>query len=209
MRGRVHIDLTGQRFGLALVRSYSGLVNRSATWACLCDCGKEFIAYGPMLRKGRTKSCGCFKAGRLKEFSTTHDDSGSREHRIWAGIKQRCLNPAVKAFAEYGARGITVCERWAESYEAFLADMGRAPSAAHSIERKRNGEGYSPSNCVWATSAEQARNRRSNVLVEYGGREMVLKDAAEAANLPYKTVHARIANGWSATDALSRPVRAA
>lgn len=98
-----------------------------------------------------------------------------------------------------------MCERWL-AYENFLADMGRRPSASHSLEREDNGGDYCPGNCVWATKKTQAANRRSNIRVEYKGQTMILKDASEAAGLPYKTVHARIKNGWDAAAALSTPI---
>jgi len=121
-------------------------------------------------------------------------------------MKDRCSNRKNKAYPRYGGRGITVCDRWQHSYESFLEDMGRRPDGL-TLDRIDNSKGYSPENCRWATPAEQAKNRRSNVMVEYSGKRMNLKDASVSAGLPYKTVYARIAGGWSFDAAISTPVR--
>jgi hypothetical protein len=84
------------------------------------------------------------------------------EYRAWCDLRARCNNPNFKQWADYGGRGIKVCDRWA-SYAAFLADMGRRPSPKHSIDRWPNPDGdYEPGNCRWATRKEQRHNRRSS-----------------------------------------------
>lgn len=205
---RALADLSGQRFGRLLALEYVG---RSAAshpmWFCECECGSFLATSGAQLLNGRTRSCGCLKRDLAGKASVTHGDGNSNvaEYRIWAGMLSRCRNESNAAYPRYGGRGITVCDRWL-AYENFLSDMGRRPSEAHSLERERNDECYGPGNCKWATRAEQCRNRRSNVVVEFAGESMVLKDAAEAAGLPYKTVHARLKRGWSVGDALRAPV---
>lgn len=134
-----------------------------------------------------------------------HGRSRTSEYNIWCAMLARCRNPTAAAFPHYGGRGIAVCDRW-HTFENFLADMGLRPSGL-TVERKDNAGIYEPGNCYWATRHAQACNRRSNIVVDYFGRSMVLKEAAEAAGLPYQTVHARVRyRGWSVIDALTRPV---
>jgi hypothetical protein len=108
--------------------------------------------------------------------------------------KSRCTNPRDPKFPNYGGRGIRMCARWAESFEAFLADMGQRP-AGTTLDRIDVDGNYEPGNCRWATPAEQARNRTDNVIVEINGRRMVLKDFAAAMRVSYKALSARVRKG--------------
>lgn len=157
------VDLTGKRFGhLLVVRRLPKQPNRPYRWRCKCDCGKTVSVRGDVLRYGFTKSCGCLRVSngiKRGRDSFKHGDSFTSEYSTWANMKDRCLNPNCQSFKNYGGRGITVCNRWLQ-YENFLADMGRKPSPAHSLDRINNDRGYSPSNCRWATQKEQTNNRR-------------------------------------------------
>lgn len=110
---------------------------------------------------------------------TTHGASGSPEYVIWTHMKARCFDESDKSYQRYGGRGITVCQRWVNDFPAFYADMGDRPSPLHSIERKNNEGNYEPGNCRWATATEQARNRRSSVLVEHNGQVKTVAEWAE------------------------------
>lgn len=131
-------------------------------WHCKCSCGIDIVAWASSLVSGNTKSCGCLQRKRTSEASTTHGEghTATAEYRCWTHIKTRCYNPRIKNFDCYGGRGITVCERWRDSFENFLADMGRRPSPNHSIDRYPNPDGnYEPSNCRWATRSQQEQNK--------------------------------------------------
>jgi len=128
-------------------------------------------------------------------------------YTAWKNIKARCSNPNRPDYERYGGRGINVCQRWAESFENFLADMGPKPSPKHTIERKDVNGNYEPSNCVWATSTEQMNNKRNNVIIEFNDRRQTMANWAREAGIQLGTLHFRLKSGWSVPDALTTPVR--
>lgn len=142
-------------------------------YKCLCECGNETIVRQNHLRRGCTVSCGCYKKEQIvksnKATKPIHGESNynlTKEFNTWQSIKTRCFNSNYKYYKNYGGRGITVCDRWLESYSNFLEDVGRAPSPHYSIDRIDNDGNYEPDNCRWATSAEQSRNQRTTKLNE-------------------------------------------
>lgn len=179
-------DISGQTFGRLTARYPYGINSqRHATWYCVCSCGREGVFSGPSLRSGNTKSCGCASHELLETRNHKHGQCkrGERasENAIWSAMKQRCSNPNNRDYRLYGGRGISVCDRWLESFDNFMADMGNRPSPAHSIDRIDNDGNYEPSNCRWATKSVQNRNTRRirPVLRSDGKRFHSLAEAAE------------------------------
>ena len=194
------LDIEGVRFGrLVAVRATSNRRGHCVEWECVCDCGKIHYVGTDKLRSGSTNSCGCLRL----EIHTTHGMSQSPEYHAWSRMKARCSNPLDNRWETHGARGILVCERWLESFENFYADMGARPAPSLSLERKDNDGNYTPENCVWATSREQADNRRTTLKIEIEGRVQSLKAWCRELSLPYLRTWKRLyKSGWTIERAL-------
>jgi hypothetical protein len=137
----------------------------------------------------------------------THGLTHTPEYASWQHAKARCYNTGDKHFSDYGGRGITMCDRWRDSFELFLADMGPRPSRKHSIDRKNNDGHYEPSNCRWADPFQQANNTRHNRVVSALGAQRTMTEWARALAAKPGLVKARIRYGWSDHDAVTRPKR--
>lgn len=124
-----------------------------------CDCGTEKNLRVSVLGVG-TKSCGCLGRETTDKKARTHGMRNTSEYNIWTAMKQRCHNPNFRFYANYGGRGIAVCERWRKSFEAFYADMGPRPSKQHTLDRLDNDGNYEAGNVAWRTWSEQNSNRR-------------------------------------------------
>lgn len=155
-------DLTGLTAGKWTVLAYShnaGIKNRPFhMWQCRCECGTERPVLGTNLTAGTSKSCGCVPAGR------THGMSKTRTFKVWLRMRARCNYPCASKYADYGGRGIKVCDRWNTSFVNFLEDMGHPPTAKHTIDRTDPDGNYEPGNCTWATWQEQQQNQRRTKL---------------------------------------------
>lgn len=135
----------------------------------------------------------------------THGGKISVEYRTWASIKRRCYNPKAQNYTRYGGKGIRLCRRWWQ-FSNFLLDMGRRPSAKHSIERRRNDRGYSPKNCYWATPEQQAQNRSSVRQATLMGKTWPAVRWARYLKISEKRVLMRLYLGWTPSEALLLPM---
>lgn len=187
-------DLTGKRFGRLLVIGCAGKNQSNQTkWSCLCDCGNTITALGYNLKNGNTKSCGCLQKDIMKTQLLKHGKTGSRLFNTWLHMKQRCNNPNDRAYKNYGARGITVCDEWQNDFEAFYT---WATTSGYSdnltIDRIDNNGSYSPENCRWITIQEQQGNKRDNVRVTFNGQIKTVSEWAREFNCRTSAVYREI-----------------
>lgn len=189
------LNILGQRYGRLIAIAPAPPNGRRTIWKFLCDCGTEKLLNLDPVRDGRTASCGCLQREDIAARSITHGHSTgrkiSRELKSYTHAKSRCFNPNDEKFPQYGGRGITMCSEWVNDAAKFISDMGPCPPGL-TIDRINPNGNYEPGNCRWATSHQQARTRTDNVLVEYQGATMVLKDYAALVGVNYKSLHARL-----------------
>jgi hypothetical protein len=131
----------------------------------------------------------------------------SSEHYAWTNMVQRCTNPNRQDFTSYGGRGISVCDKWRDSFEAFFADMGERPSPQHSIDRFPNNDGnYEPGNVRWATKHQQMQNTRATRLITFNGETMGLNAWAKKLGLNKESLRTRL-NNWPLELAMTKPAK--
>lgn len=184
--------------------------NNLKNWLCRCECGTERRVRQYLLAGGRSKSCGCFQREDLGTRKRKHGYAAGGvirpEYYTWQMMLARCNNPRAQMYPSYGARGISVCERWL-SFENFLVDMGDRPSDEHSIDRIDVNGNYEPRNCRWAPRHIQCNNKRNTVYVEYEGERLPLAEVVRAHSVvSLETVRCRIMRqGWTLERALATP----
>lgn len=205
----------GDRIGRLVVLSITKY-KRGFTVEAQCDCG-NIVKIGASL-VGPCQSCGCMRRDQAevgkrisysKRQASPHGSAAAEnpaEYTAWFNMVSRCHKSHHPSFSDYGARGITVCEQWRESFSQFLHDIGKRPSGKHSIERVDNMDGYRPGNCVWATISEQNRNTRRTKKITFNGETKCMSDWARQAGIHPQTLKQRIETIGMA-QAMSLPVR--
>ncbi len=170
---------------------------------CVCDCGQKCVVNSSALKRGKTKSCGCFRKENTAKMRTTHGHSTggkmSRTYKTWCSIIERCTNPNADNFKHYGGRGVIVCDRWLK-FEPFLSDVGERPDGK-TIERIDNSKGYEPGNTRWATQLEQSHNKRNNRMFTFGGITACFSEMCRHFDVPESRTRKRLELGWGIGDA--------
>ena len=164
MGGHNKLDLVGQKFSKLFVSEFSHSDARKERWyKCVCECGNETTARGAALRTGNKKSCGCLRVTEGQKAglrSKIHGMIKTPTHNSWTSMKARCLNQADTNYKFYGAKGVSVCDRWLE-FTNFLEDMGERPEGK-TLDRINPFGNYEPENCRWADLQTQHQNTRKN-----------------------------------------------
>lgn len=197
------VDISGQKFGRWTAIKRVGTKAGGALWLCKCECGNTGEVRSNALRTGNSKSCGCYnvdvhrQACLDRNYKHGHSARGnkSRAYKIWGNLKTRRYHQKYD--------GVTICERWFNSFENFLEDMGEPPTEAHTLDRFDNSKGYSPDNCRWATMKEQQNNRTNNRVIVAFGKSQTLQQWSEETKINRKTITRRLDRGWSVERALT------
>lgn len=199
-------NIIARRFGrwTVICPSPKLATNRGAKWLCKCDCGNQRDIRADQLKNGKSKSCGCLVSELAIKRQTTHGMSNHSFFNQWRAMISRCENKNNVRFHRYGGRGIKVCKRW-KVFENFYDDMWSSWKLGLSIERIDNDRDYKPSNCRWATKAEQNRNKGTSKYIDTEYGQMNISDAADMAGIHRETLRGRIRRGWSSERLLDQP----
>lgn len=203
-------DITGQTFSrLKVIQRHGTNSDMKATWLCRCDCGTEKVISGKELRSGKIKSCGCLNSENTSARNFKHGLAVRGEkhplYSTWGRIKDRCHNPSCSDYYLYGDKGVSMCDKWRNSFLAFIADVGERPPGT-SIDRYPNKDGnYEPGNVRWGTDEMQANNKRNNHVLEFNGKTMSVMMWARETGIHHQTILYRLKHGMSVEAALTIP----
>ena len=200
------IDLSGKRYGnLVALNFLRSNEKGTSIWLCRCDCGNEIEVSYNNLKSGNTKSCGC--------WHEKHSESKSRLYKCWQGMKSRCEYKKDNNYHNYGARGISVCNEWSNSYISFRNwAVNNGYKNTLTLDRIDVNGNYEPLNCRWATDEIQQNNRRNNVYIEYNGEKLTLRQIAkkysEPKGISYKTLWGRYKKlKWDLEKSINTPLK--
>lgn len=216
-RDRINIaDFIGKTFGcLTIIEKLENRIvpsGMSRMVSCLCECGNIKSYQFHAIKNGKTRSCGCYSkknaTDRGRIGTEKHLMSYTPEYRAWASMKNRVCNPNSIGYNYYGGRGIVICERWLNSFDNFLEDMGIRLSDKHSLDRIDVNGNYEPSNCRWATIEQQNSNKTSNVMVTYKTETKYLAEWARVLNTSQQVLMYRLnVAKWSIEKTFETPIK--
>lgn len=204
-------EYIGQRYGRLVVLEELKTTRKNGVntrwFKCKCDCG-NIVNVRQSNLVTETRSCGCYKRDSARERQTIHGMNGTRVWNIYYQMKQRCYNTNHTEYHNYGGRGITICDEWLDENDGAKRFFEWASANGYkdnlTIDRVDNNRGYSPDNCRWVTRYEQSRNRRTNVIVEYKGQQMILKDFSKLTGVNRNTASKMLKQGKSVDEIVER-----
>ena len=204
-------DMAGQTFGRLTANAHTGKTpTGQAIWLFDCACGGVKTAQASAVRRGKIASCGCLAieqkqaAGRKQSHPYSRTNM-PRVRKPWENMISRCYTPSNNLFHRYGARGITVCDEWRDSFQAFADDMGERPEGT-TLDRINNDLGYGPENCRWIDMAAQGNNRGNNHWITINGESKTISQWARHVGTRPSLINTRIYKGWSEHDAVLIPL---
>jgi hypothetical protein len=209
------VDISNKKFGKLLAVKRCTNMSGKTAWECKCDCGNITFVTTSNLTCNRIRSCGCLKIKQLLERSTTHNQRHTVLYSVWRGLRQRCNNPKHASYHNYGGRGITVCEEWDKSFQAFYdwsyangysTENQKDEKLKLTIDRIDNNGNYEPSNCRWVDRKTQTRNMRTTRFITFNGQNKSVSEWCEIYGIKLQTFNTRIRNGWSIEEALTKPI---
>jgi hypothetical protein len=200
----------GREFGrLTVIDRAQSSRHGHPCWLCRCRCGVEKVVRQQGLMDGTSQSCGCLGRERRAEKCTTHGharrNNWTPEFRAWRSAINRCCNPNDKNWHNYGGRGITICERWRCSFQAFFEDVGAKPSPGLQIDRIDNDGHYEPGNVRWTTPQQNTANSRRARLIEHDGKRLTMREWSRVTGIGLGTIRNRLTKEWSVADTLTKP----
>jgi len=198
------VSLKGKKIGRLIVVDSLPTRNGMKYWKCQCECGNIIERPTERLtdKRKHLSSCGCLAKENATILSTSnakffHPLKAKLRH-VYSAMKERCGNPNNKSYKHYGARGISVCHEWINDSTAFYNwAFSNGYKLGLSIDRIDNNKGYSPSNCRWATKAEQSSNTSQNIFIEFAGFIASKNHWARILDIPHSTFHRYMSYGWS------------
>jgi hypothetical protein len=206
------VDLTGRQFGRWTALHLLAPRKRSTMWMCMCNCPlrTQKAVSATSLVTGNSKSCGCLRSEVSTAMGPSREKHGFckfKEYPVWKAMHDRCENPRNKRYADYGGKGIKVCDRWAD-FTLFLQDLGSRPGLRYSLDRWPNRDGnYEPGNVRWATDREQQNNRNNNRILTLHGRSQTLAEWSRELNISQRTLRTRLRSGWGDERVLLTPIK--
>lgn len=195
--GRPANNIAGQRVGyMTAIQRVGSTEGNKPLWELRCDCGEVRYSTSSRFIAGQLQSCGCKKKQIISERNTRHGLSRHPIYAVWDTMIARCHRPTHKSYIHYSQRGITVCEGWRNSFQAFADDMFPTYKSGLQLDRIDNDGGYNKDNCRWASATTQANNTSSNRMITTPKGSLTVAQAAREFGIGVTTLLNRIETGW-------------
>lgn len=197
----------GEKYGRLTVIEYVGKDGYNhKLFKCKCDCGNEIVSLGCNIKRGRTKSCGCYKRDLLKEIHTTHGKRNHPLYSVWRSMRKRCENPKDIGYRLYGGRGIRVCDEWNDFQNFFTWAIENGYKSGLTLDRIDVNSNYMPSNCRWASMKVQNNNKRNTIYISAYGQVHTIAEWEEITGINHETIYRRIKRRGCKDESVLLPV---